>query len=296
MDDSGRSAERWISLATNVVAPVTVISALLFYFGYASSRAMYEYFGVDVDTIGLSTQDYIMRSPQPLLVPLVGLLILGVLSLWLHAAVLDQLAKDSRRARVGAAARVAAVAGGALLITGVVLVVLYPAVRRWGPYGVVVPLCVATGIVLLAYGRHVAAIANPRANESSNQSLRSLRRLATALVVGAVAASVFWAAGTLAQWSGRGQAEELADRLHELPSVILDTKERLYVRNPLIEEAVLSLEEGQTFRYRYRNLRLLIHGGGRVFLVPAEWSTSGTTLLVPLDGGIRIQFQFENPG
>jgi hypothetical protein len=295
VDDGGRSAERWISLATTVVAPITVVSALLFYFGYASSRAMYEFFGVDVDTVGLGTQDYIMRSPQPLLVPLIGLLILGVMGLWLHVAVLDQLGDDGRRARVGAGARVAVVGGGALLTTGVVLVVLYPAVRGWAAYGLVVPLCLATGIVLLVYGRHMTALAAPDAREPSDPSRRPLRRLATVLAVGVVAASVFWATATLAQWSGRGQALELADRLHELPSVILDTKERLYVHNPVIEESVLPLGEAQTFRYRYRQLRLLVHGGERVFLVPAEWSTSGTTILVPLDDSIRMQFQFENP-
>jgi len=61
--------ERYLSLGASVVAPITIISALLFYFGYVSSRAQYAYFGIDVDAIGLSTQDYVMRSPQPLLVP-----------------------------------------------------------------------------------------------------------------------------------------------------------------------------------------------------------------------------------
>ena len=50
--------ERWVSLAGNVIAPATAISALLFYFGYVSSRSQYEYFGLDVDTIGLTTQDF----------------------------------------------------------------------------------------------------------------------------------------------------------------------------------------------------------------------------------------------
>jgi hypothetical protein len=56
--------QQWVSLGPTIVAPVTVIGALLFYFGYVSSRSDYAYFGVDVDTIGLDTQGYIMRSPQ----------------------------------------------------------------------------------------------------------------------------------------------------------------------------------------------------------------------------------------
>src|SRR6266480_4436990 len=73
--------------SSSTVAPITVISALLFYFGYVSSRAQYAYFGVDVDTIGLSTQDYVMRSPQPLLVPLLTLVMIAVALVALHLAV-----------------------------------------------------------------------------------------------------------------------------------------------------------------------------------------------------------------
>lgn len=307
----GRRIERWISLGTTIVAPVTVLSALLFYFGYASTRAMYEYFGVDVDTVGLGSQDYLMRSPRPLLVPLIGLLLLGVFGLWLHVSIINQLASPrGGRARARVAARSAVAAGGIILLSSVVFVMLYPvrAIRDWPAYDLVVPLCLALGIVLLAYGRHVVALSAAQSyphdgTEPSNlddggeQARRSLRRVATVLVVSVVAASVFWATATLAQWSGRGQAEVLADRLGELPSVILDTKERLYVNNPDIQEFELPDADGQTFRYRYRQLRLLlVKGGERMFLVPAAWSPSATTLLVPLSDDVRVQFQFENPG
>jgi hypothetical protein len=67
----------WLGSWATVIAPVSVVSALLFYFGYVASRAQYEYFGVDVDVVGLGTQAYIMRSPQPLLVPLLVFTMLG---------------------------------------------------------------------------------------------------------------------------------------------------------------------------------------------------------------------------
>ena len=79
--------EQWVSTGATIVAPVTVLGALLFYFGYVSSRSQYAYFGIDVDTIGLSTQDYIMRSPQPLLVPLLVLTLVGVGFLTLNITV-----------------------------------------------------------------------------------------------------------------------------------------------------------------------------------------------------------------
>ena len=79
MPDDG-SLARLRDLAGSVgsfVAPVTLISAMLFYFGYVYARAFYLWFGLDVDTIGLSTQEFIMRSPAPLVVPLLAAGIVG---------------------------------------------------------------------------------------------------------------------------------------------------------------------------------------------------------------------------
>ncbi len=114
------------------------------------------------------------------------------------------------------------------------------------------------------------------------------------LICVVIAASIFWATATIAQWSGRGLAIYSVDHLDNLPSVILDTKERLFLRDPGIEETVLPPSEGQTFHYRYRGLRLLIEGQDRMFLIPDQWSQYDSTLIVPLDGSVRIQFQFQN--
>src|SRR3954467_6043174 len=84
MSDSAPSPSSWergYKVATSFVAPATFVTALLFYFGYVSSRAKYAYFGIDVDTIGLSTRDFVMRSPQALLVPLLLLTVLGAVLL-----------------------------------------------------------------------------------------------------------------------------------------------------------------------------------------------------------------------
>jgi hypothetical protein len=91
-----------------------------------------------------------------------------------------------------------------------------------------------------------------------------------------------------------GFAQERALNLDELPSVILDTKERLYLTSPGLNEVVLPPSAGQTFHYRYRRLRLLIQGDNRMFLVPERWSPSNSTLLVRLDPTVRVQFQFIN--
>jgi hypothetical protein len=280
--------ERWVRTGASIVAPATALSAVLFYFGYVSARAQYDYFGIDVDTVGLGTQDYIMRSPQPLLVPLLVLTTLGIGVLALLSATRTWAVKHARQAR--RVARACSIAGVAVFGAGMVLLLTYFQWQSWEMYALVTPLLIGAGAALMAYAGRVRALV--RAPSERRPTL--LRHSLDVLVFVVIAIGVFWTTATVAQWSGRGSALRQARELDQLPSVILDTKERLFLRSPGIEERVLAESPGQTFRYRYRNLRLLIHGNNRMFLVPYRWSPSNSTLVVELDGSVRVQFQFEN--
>lgn len=171
----------------------------------------------------------------------------------------------------------AGAAGLCLLGLGVVLLFLYAVVREWSLYGIVTPALISVGGALVAYAPPPPA--------------RRVVRILCWVVIGACA---FWTTATVAQWTGRGLATYQALHLDQLPSVIVDTHERLYLRSPGVEETVLRAAPGQTYHFRYRRLRLLIHGHDRMFLVPERWSASNTTLMVPLDGSVRVQFQFQN--
>lgn len=330
-DDRPPSArlEQWVSIGATIVAPATLLGALLFYFGYVSSRSEYAYFGVDVNTIGLSTQEYIMRSPQPLLVPLLVLLLTGAGVLLLNTAVRGRVTAvtaggpgasaggdgtvDARghpamtAERIGRIASWSRSAGQAVLTAGVVLLFIYPYVRDWSFYALATPLLIALGAAVTAYASRVLVLLRhspqprvvrdagpPRATRGPSNRPVMARWAAMALVYVVIAACIFWATATIAQWSGRGLAEYDALHLGELPSVILDSKERLFLHDPGIEETSLPASAGQTFHYRYRGLRLLIQGQDRMFLVPDAWSASDSTLIVPLDGSVRVQFQFQN--
>jgi len=282
--------EQWVRSGASIVAPATALSAVLFYFGYVSSRAQYEYFGIDVDTIGLGTQDYIMRSPQPLLVPLLVLATLGIAVLALLSATRTWVAESAEPA--GFLVRGCTIAGLILFGAGLVLLVTYSRLRDWQLYALVTPLLIGLGAALLAYAGHVRKLLGGITR--SGQPSLLLRHSSDVLVFVVIAISVFWITATVAQWSGRGLALRQARELDQLPSVILDTRERLFLRSPGIDESVLAEAPGQTFRYRYRNLRLLIHGNDRMFLVPYRWSASNSTLVVDMDASVRVQFQFQN--
>lgn len=299
--------ERWVRSSATIVAPATALSALLFYFGYVASRSQFEYFGIDVDTVGLGTQDYIMRSPQPLLVPMFVLALggIGILALfaqtrrWVTAvspgangtpAETTQRARHVQRLAIGCLT-----IGLIVLGVGLVLLLVYVRFRDWAFYPLVTPLLTASGAALIAYGSHIRELTRrqPEQNSTEDPTLL-LRRSARALVIVVIVVSVFWTTATVAQWSGRGLAQRQALELDQLPSVILDTKERLYLRSPGIDETALEQSEGQTFHFRYRNLRLLINANDLMFLVPNKWSASNSTLVVRMDGSVRVQFQFQN--
>ncbi len=282
--------ERLVDAGKSVLPPLTLLTALLFYFGYVSARAQYEYFGVDVDTIGLGTQDYVMRSPQPLLTPLLVFTAAGVGAIAVHAAVRKRI-RTAAAARMRRLGRGVQLIGLIALISGLLLLLGYVFVRDWQLYGLVTPLLIAVGGVLFRYG---ASIRRPPPAPEDAAPASPLRRSFVVLVHLVIAVSVFWMTATVAQWSGRGLAMYEAGRLDRLPSVILDTKESLFLRSPGVQETKLPLSEGQTFHYRYRHLRLLIHGKDRMFLVPDQWSASNSTIIVPLDGSVRVQFQFQN--
>ncbi|TCC26493.1 hypothetical protein [Kribbella speibonae] len=275
MADERSQAERWISFAAGIVTPVTLVSALLFYFGYVSARSQYEYFGIDVDTIGLSTQDYVMRSPQPLSVPLLVLMLLAVAALLLHKAIHPTPVAVRRAARITVV----------ILLIGVACLLAYPLIGQAAYYALVVPAVIGLSAAVLAYLTYLRGKADPTAGS---------QRVLIVLLAAVTVTCAFWTAATTAQYTGRGLAKSDARHPNRFPVVILDTKEKLALRSPGIEETALRAGAGQTFNYRYRGLRLLVVGENRLFLVPANWSASNTTVVLPLDSSIRVQFQFEN--
>jgi hypothetical protein len=293
MDDGSTRpplADRLKDLAgtvSSVVAPITLISAVLFYFGYVYTTTEYAYFGLDVDTIGLSTQEFIMRSPGPLLTPLLTVGLVTAAVALAHGALrrrIDAAAAEApwRLRRFRRLALACAIVGRTALAAGMVMVLAYPYVRPFlALYDLITPAVLASGAGLTAYGLRLDGLLG-----------RPPRRAANVALYAVLTTGLLWATATLAQYIGQGQAVMLAAQLGTArPAVILDTKERLYLTTRVIDERMLPSDEDQAFRYRYRGLRLLIQGKDRLFLVPGQWSPGDATLVVPMNDGVRVQFQ-----
>jgi len=109
-------------------------------------------------------------------------------------------------------------AGAALL-----LLFAQGALREWIPLPLAAALSLSVGAALCAYALRLEVQLGRR------EPVRGATLVALSAVV---VAGVFWATATIAPYIGRGEAHRIARHLDRLPSVILDTQERLYLRSP----------------------------------------------------------------
>jgi hypothetical protein len=278
----GLGFERWVGFLTSFVAPATFLTGLLFYFGYVSSREFFLYFGVDIDAIGLSSQEIVMRSPGALFVPVMVVLLIAAALVVAHRVTRARVREMSDIGRRRVIAGLAG-AGVAVLMAGLVMAFLFAPLGSWPLYPFLTPLLLAVGAGLAGYAASTARVLRGGGTGRST----------VVLLVCVMVAGTFWSAATVAQWWGLGQARTLAADLGALPAVVLDTRERLYPGNPAITVQPLEVaDEGQVFRYRYFGLRLLVHGGDRLFLVPDAWSADASTMVLADDDTVRVRFRF----
>lgn len=275
-----------LSVLTTLGPPITIVTALMHYFGWARADVQASAMGLDVTMFGYSPQDYIIRSVSTLYVPL---LITGAVALaWLtlHRRLVE-------RTPAGAAGRDALrVAGWSVLVTG--LVVAFASVTvavvddDRGP--VFTPLVLAAGAAVAAYGAWMV-----RATSAATSAVPPWQRALRGLLTGAVITlALFWQMSNYAGIVGRGYVQELVDTMQDLPRAWAYSAAPLGIEAPGVTEEPLMQEavaEGDARQYRTSGLRLLTRSGGRLFLLHDDWTPqTGTVVLLPDDGTIRWQF------
>ena len=269
-----------------VIAPTALISALLYYFGWAKAHAFSQYFGIDVSIFGLSTQDFILQSIRAVVTPLGVLLIAGLLLLWAHRAVVSGIERDPHRRIWPRLEAALAVVGAASFVLGLVLNAdVYATLRE----ATVVPLALMLGVALPSYAvlverrrRHPTHAGAPVATGSPGLNVILVSML---LGVGLV-----WTVAEYARLKGTQEAEFIYDQLHYQPGVAVYSAQRLHLGGAGVEETAFS-EPESAFGFRYDGLKLLFHSHGTYFLVPESWSPDdGRTIVLPLSDGQRLEF------
>jgi hypothetical protein len=288
----GSEGRRLVGLIAAVVAPVTLITALAYYFGYRREEAFAGYFGIDPSTLGFTTSDYVLRSVDALFVPVTVLLLVAFGAVFLHALVGHRL---DRLDRVDVAP-IAAVAGLCALVLGIALLAGEPLANG---YGYLQALGPAVGVTLLLY-------ALARSRSVSRDALGAAVFVGVAVIV----VSLFWATSDYAFSRGRAEARQLAHDVAVDPSVTVFSKQNLDINplgpgggvpQPVKHGAGCAPLRVKTFRtgaypFVYSGFTLLLLTGGNYFLTPTPvhpgtpWdATNDAVFVIPDDGNIRVE-------
>lgn len=283
---SGRPASAYLPVARAVgtlVAPVTLLTALLLYHGLTYSTYYWRYFGLDPTLLEITTQDHLARSVDALFVPLLGLAAI-VLALLAGHGIVDRLrARWGRRRAARAVVIVLLPFGVELVLLGAVSIV-WP--LRTVVHFLVPPTAFGLGVLLLAYAAHVAAPAG--STRGAGPVAAPTRVLQAAAVSALVVLALFWATADYAAEVGQARARADLAELRSGAGLVVHSDRRLLLSGPGVEEVRCEADDA-AHPYRYRGLRLLVRSGERYVLLPQGWSRAdGAAIVLPVGDVQRL--------
>jgi hypothetical protein len=281
-----RSAVRGL---TSVVAPASLVTSLLFYFGWVRTSVQADDLGLHDSLFGFSTRDYLLRSIDPMFWPLVVGLVAALAGLAFHVWLVSWATEASARDRRRALNRFAVIVGWggvAAIVAGAVGSRLHNPSRL---VFVAVPLVVTAGVVLAGYALHVRRrfVLRRRPVALSTTELTQLRLAASTLMVILLFVSLFWSVQRYAYVKGGDLARQLVRDLAFRPDVTIYSAKRLQLAAPVTETDLGG--DNAEYRFRYTGLKLLFKSDGRYFLRPTD-ETSPLNIVVADANDLRFEF------
>jgi hypothetical protein len=274
-----------VKLLGSIVAPTTLLTSLLIYFGWSHAFWFFDYFGVNSSLLGLTTQDYLRKSMDGLFVPMLVIAGAALVVLWGHALLRTRLAAGShpRILRV----LVPAMAAGGLVLAGAGV---------WSVFGttplddhlVTAPLSLAIGVLLLVDAVHLwrllVAAEQPAA---AGPAWVAVAEWAGVFVL--VGLSLFWAANDYSAAVGSARARQFVAELPTYPTAVLYSERSLNLGAPGVREVRCEGRDA-AFRFRYDGLKLMQQSGDQYLFVPEAWSRDdGVAILVARNDSLRLE-------
>jgi hypothetical protein len=271
---------RALGVISAIGPPITVATALLFYFGWARAEAQAAYMGLDVSLFGYAAQDYILISISALFLPLVGLLLAAVVWVALDRWLRRRIDEDRGRAVTVRAVGIAALLSGLMIGIGLLLAIL-TSTAMFAPYLMALGVLIATWCISLrrqSRGGHLATLTTEQ------------RAVETTLVLSIVTLLLFWGTADYAQALGRRLALDFEQGVQFMPRAEVYSLKPLGIGANAIKE--VKVGTGDAALYRYDGLRLLVLSGGRFFFLHDGWTArDGTVIVLPDDNSVRIEFK-----
>ncbi|MBF6220765.1 hypothetical protein IU479_21925 [Nocardia abscessus] len=281
-------ASRAARIIGEFVAPTTLLTALLFYFGRNHANWFFLYFGVDPSVLGLTVTDYLVRSVDALWVPLMTFAVIVVALMWGYLLLPQWIRTHgrSRWARIGIAVPAVVVALNGL--SGIFWTT--PLNRGF----LVAHLCTLIGTVVL--WSVVVALRRDRRERDPSAPVRSEAALLTewAVLFAIVGLTLFALATDYSAAVGKTQARRVAAHLGKEPNVVVYSDKDLFLASNDVRKVECGNRAGSepAYRFRYDGLVLLLHVGNQHVLLPRTWTPrSGAAIVLPGSSGVRFEFR-----
>lgn len=271
-EDDRETRSSMVKALLAVLANVSVLTALLVYFGWVRADRMSVALGADEAIFGMTVDDYVRRSIRSVFwIPVVAAAV-GLLWVWG-----DHWLRRLRRDRPSS--RVLEWTESWLWLVAVAVFVVGVAFGNVNdPWAFrLAPLVCATALLLLLYS---VQLRNGRSGGPSFTPLADgILRGAIALLV---AVGLFWSAANFAVVEGDELAHGYQSRIETLPGVEISSAHRLDLDAPGVIERCTGT--GETLRHHYSGLRLMESTDGKYFLVSNEWTPRyGVIIVLPAD-------------
>ncbi|TNB74607.1 hypothetical protein FHJ30_05315 [Arthrobacter sp. BB-1] len=279
----GRSSwSRAVGVISAIGPPVTVATALLFYFGWARADAQAAYMGLNVSLFGYTVQDYLLISINALFLPLVCILAANVAWLALDRLLRRRIEEGRGRAVILRAAGVGALVSG--LVVGVSLVLAVVDRTRTALFS---PYLMALGVLAATWCVHLRRLGRDGKLPSLSAEQRAVE---TTLILSIVTLLLFWGTADYAQALGRRLAVDYERGVQFMPRAEVYSPKPLGIGSGAVTE--VKVGNGDAPLYRYDGLRLLVLSGGRFFFLHDGWTPrDGTVIVLPDDNSVRIEFR-----
>lgn len=286
---AGEALPRLFKVFGGIVAPASLLTGLLFYFGRSRSAGFYRYFRVNSTVLDLTTNDYLFSGVDGLFVPIAVACLIALVALWLDRILLTRVPARARRRVVRVLAPVAGLAG--VVLVSLAFVDLFTEGAVFGVNSPTGGLGLAIGVILLFYAVRLIRLWLPPAAGARRRraAATGLGEWAAAFLL--VSIGLFWAADGYAFGVGTGGAITLHRALPAVPEAVLYSQQSLSLAVPGVTEVRCS-DPDAAYRFRYDGLRLVRQAGNQYLLLPATWDReNGTAVLIPRSATVRLEFR-----
>lgn len=265
----------------SVLAPTTVLTGLLLFFGRQHANWLFDYFGVPPSTMGLTAQDYLVRSADGLFQPLAVVMAATLAILWAYRFLRGRLPDPAWERLLRILIPVTIVLG--LAGVSMAFAAVFFSGTFAGSYSVP-GSSLALGVLSLVCASRLMAS-------------RAIRPMPGAMAVAEwvsafvlISVGLFWAVADYSASVGIGRALEIEATLPLPPEAVLYSAKSLSLQTPGVRETVCRTPDA-AYRYRYTGLKLILQSGGQYFFLPTHWNRGdGSAVVLPRTDSLQLEF------